>query len=70
MLIVSDVFEYRDFPIFVDGNKEKCQEQYNTYDYGDMQKVPEVFELNAQKEPQIEAHRAFPKWLKKKRQDI
>ena len=58
MIVVCDTFDYEDYPVYV-GNGEDVRKMFRKYNGPNMQKVMEVYKLNAGKEKQLNEHRAF-----------
>jgi len=65
LIVVCDTFDWDDFPVFVSGDLEKLQREYNSRKGRDMQKVVEVYDLNADINVQLRVERAFPEGLTK-----
>ena len=57
MIIVCDEFDWEDYPVFVD--KINFQVKYNELDNKNMQKIMEVYDLQKDKEQQLNIHRVF-----------
>ena len=59
MLVVTDTFDYEDFPVFV-GKDENVHEVYREHsDSNKMSKVMEVYNLSMDLDEQLSAGRAF-----------
>ncbi|HUU87246.1 MAG TPA: hypothetical protein VMX17_05790 [Candidatus Glassbacteria bacterium] len=57
LIIVTDTFEWEEYPVFVENNVTVFWEKYDHYNGKNMQKVMEVYDLKADKETQINSNR-------------
>ena len=57
MLVVTDTFDYTDYPVFCKGNVDDKIKEYQ--DYQRMSKVTEVYNLNMDIEKQLNEYRAW-----------
>ena len=58
MIVVCDTFDHEDYPVYV-GPEENVREHYDKYNWKNMQKVMEVYDLRMDRETQINEQRAF-----------
>ena len=58
MLVVTDTFEYSDYPVFVD-KSEDVQEKIRIYNMKSMQRVTEVYDLSLSTNQQLNSTRAW-----------
>lgn len=58
MIIVCDTYDWEDYPVYVMPN-EKVLEVYKDYNDSNMQKVMEIYNLNKDKNAQINSARNF-----------
>lgn len=56
MVIVCDTYDWDDYPVFCNDKEEAENRVKNP---GEMQKIMEVYDLNADKEVQMNMHRAY-----------
>jgi hypothetical protein len=56
MLVICDTFDHEDYPVFVNTASE-CLQKYKSP--GEMQRVMEVYDLQAHKEQQLSERRAM-----------
>ena len=64
LIVMCDTYDFDDYPVFVEGDEEDCQQEYTTRSRGgNMQTVMEVYDLRDGIDVQLKQHRAFPPWL-------
>jgi len=56
MVVVCDTFDYEDYPCYFETKTMAAEKVANP---GDMQRVMEVYDLNADKDLQMKMHRAW-----------
>ena len=57
-IVVCDTFDHEDYPIYTTGPEETWK-QYTEHQGINMQRVMEVYDLSADKESQMNEHRAM-----------
>ena len=58
MIVVCDTFDWEDYPVYIT-QEQNVHDIYKMYNNENMQKVMEVYNLNMDKEFQLNQQRAF-----------
>ncbi len=62
MLVVVDLMDYKDYPLYVDANKENLQEIADSHNGPTLERVMECYDLNMDFRAQLDEGRAYHGW--------
>lgn len=57
MIVACDTYDWEDYPIYC-ADADEARRQYRDHDGKNMQKVMEVYDLNMDRDAQLDEHRA------------